>query len=63
MIDSLVDLLDNADDDKDLFINQIERMTPILSKESWEILYDSFAELIKNMKQSMKFYFIISNYI
>jgi hypothetical protein len=45
MFDSLVQLLDDADDDKELFINQIERMTPILSKETWEILYDSFDEL------------------
>jgi len=57
MIDSLVRLLDNADDDKERFINLIEMMTPILSKETWEILYDSFAELQKyESKYEILFY-------
>ena len=47
MIDLLVDLLDNADDNKELFIKQIRKLTPILSKESWEIIDGSFVEFDK----------------
>ena len=60
MFDSLVQLLDNADENKELFINQIKKMTPILSKETWEILYDSLAEL--QVKDESKYDVLFYNF-
>ncbi len=57
-IKNLVDFLENANDDKNLFMNQIKKYTPILSKESWDILYDSFYEFDKRypLKYEVLFY-------
>ena len=60
MIDLLVDLLDNADNDKDLFINQVKKFTPILNKESWNMLYDSFSEFDK--KDPLKYEILFYNF-
>jgi hypothetical protein len=60
MIGLIDDLLENATEDKDLFIDQIKRFTPILSKESWEILYDSFSEL--DNKSSKKYDILLYNF-
>jgi hypothetical protein len=60
MIGLIDDLLENATEDKDLFIHQIKCLTPILSKESWEILYDSFSEL--DNKSSKKYDILFYNF-
>jgi hypothetical protein len=60
MLDSLVKLLDTADDNKELFLNQIKNMMPILSKETWEILYNSFAEL--QIKDAAKYDVLFYNF-
>ncbi len=47
IIDLIDDLLENATSDKCLFIKQIKCLTPILSKESWETLFESLGEFGK----------------
>jgi hypothetical protein len=59
-IDLLVDLLDNVDNDKDLFISQIKKFTPDLNKETWKIWYDSFYDL--DEKHVLKYDVLIYNF-